>query len=1106
MTGPSREPSRPRPWLLWLYLAAAVVVTIHQGALLGRINNFLIFRGSFFNLLEGRDLYVPHPAQHWDLYKYNPSFALLSAPLALPPVLVGLLLWNLLNSVLLYAALDRLLPRRAARVAQALVFLEVFRSMQNSQSNGLVTALVVLAFVALERARHVAAALAIGVGFCVKLFPLAAASFAVFHPRRLRFTLSLAVVLAALAALPLWVVAPGELIAQYRSWFLLLQKDTVGPGLSVMGILHDWFRVDWPNWVVELAGTAALLTPLALRPDRWTEAGFRRLFLGSLLVYLTLFNHKAESPTYVVAFTGIAIWYAGSERTGLRDLLMLTAFLLVSVSSLNVIPSSARTRFVMDLKAVACLLPWILMQLELLERRERARVETAPAELPPSRGQDLALAGMAGATLLAVALSSHVHVPRRLEGPAPPKPAEEARRGRSSVAVIGFRNASGRPEAAWISTALTEMVSADLALGGKLRTIPGDAMARARADLALTDSDGLGKDALARIRRRLGADFVVLGSYQLAPKGADERVGLDLRLHDAATGDMVVGVADAGAESELAVLASRVAARLRENLGAGLPPGSIAAGSFPASPEGLRLYAEGLSRLRALDPLGAKDLLRKAVAADPANPLAHAALSAAWSALGHRAREKDEARAAFDRSASLSPEQRLALEARYRETAREWGAAIEAWRTLSEGSVDDPEPGLRLVEAQLAAGRAKDAVGTVGALRELPAPARDDPRIDLAEARAARALGDFRGELAKAVRAAEGATASGARLLAASARLEEAMALTSLGESAKAVASASEARRLFASAGDPTGQARSLSVIAAVRRLERNPSAARQALEEALALWRRSGDRAGLAASLDDLAELLAAVGDLAAARSGYEEALALQEETGDKTAARTLLGLADVLLAQGDPASARRSAREALGKLRKLDDTGAVVRSHVALGRALLAAGDFAAARARLEEALATAGIAGDARGAAGARLGLAELALAEGRVSAAETPAREAAEAFRREGWSENELRARAALARSLAGQGRKDEARREMDAVLTRAARAGVIAVQLEARLAQGEIELRHGDAATGRSRLQELALEARAKGFGLVARQAIAASKGPRVPQRRALRGG
>ena len=57
-------------------------------------------------------------------------------------------------------------------------------------------------------------------------------------------------------------------------------------------------------------------------------------------------------------------------------------------------------------------------------------------------------------------------------------------KARRSVAVLGFKNLSGKPDEAWISTALAEMLSTELAAGEQVRTIPGENIARMKVDLS----------------------------------------------------------------------------------------------------------------------------------------------------------------------------------------------------------------------------------------------------------------------------------------------------------------------------------------------------------------------------------------------------------------------------------------------------------------------------------------------------------------------------------------------------------------------------------------------------------------------------------------------
>jgi hypothetical protein len=371
--------------LLALYIASAALVTVQQ-AVVGRSNNFRVFRAASSNLLARRDLYAAHPEQHFDFYKYSPTFALLFAPLAYLPFALAFLCWSLLNALLLWYAVERLLPERPATVALALVYLEVLFAMQYGQSNALVAALVILAFVALERGRPAGAAALLAVDAFIKIFPIAGVALAVLHQRRWRFALFSAAAVAGLALLPLTVVPAHELAAQYRSWRAIEASDAeqVHRGYAVMQYLYMWFGADWPNWPVQLAGTALLLLPLALGRRHWGEPEFRRLFLCSLLVYVVLFNHQSERATFVIAYAGIAIWYAGSPPSRLRTAVMALALLVMVVHDVEIVPRSVKTGLLIPyrIKGYPCLAAWLVMQWELLVTARRS----APGETLRSQG------------------------------------------------------------------------------------------------------------------------------------------------------------------------------------------------------------------------------------------------------------------------------------------------------------------------------------------------------------------------------------------------------------------------------------------------------------------------------------------------------------------------------------------------------------------------------------------------------------------------------------------------------------------------------------------------------------------------------------------------
>ena len=689
----------------------------------------------------------------------------------------------------------------------------------------------------------------------------------------------------------------------------------------------------------------------------------------------------------------------------------------------------------------------------------------------------LAIAGALLVILFTAAAIYYLRVTRKVQEGARPTvaglPAAPVK-ARRSVAVLGFKNLSGRAEASWLSTALSEMLTTELAAGEKLRTIPGENIAQVKINLSLADADSYSKETLARIRTNLGADLVVLGSYLALGKESGGQIRLDLRLQDALAGETIAATAETGTEAKLFELVSQAGAHLRDKLGVGevsAGEAKVVKASLPSSPEAARLYAEGLAKLRLFDALAARGLLEKAVLADPQHALAHSALAAAWSALGYDAKATEEAKKAFDLSANLPREDRLWVEGRYWETAKEWDRAVEIYRTLWMFSPDNLDYGLFLAEAQISASKAKDALTTIQGLHSAPPPARDDPRIDLAEARAADALADFKREQLAGERAASKAEVLGAGLLTAGAKRSQGLALYKLGELPKALTLFDDAKRIYAAAGDRAGTAWMVNNSANIVSDQGDLASARKMYEEALKIWQEIGDKRGMAAAQNNIAGVFLAQGDLTAARRMFEKTVAISRETNNKSemevalsnlgvvsfeqgalvrakqiysealadsreigdeagVAALLINIASTLYLQGDLAGATTTYDEALGVCRKIGDDSYRANVLKGLGDVLAARGDLIGAQKKYEEALAIKNQLGEKGASAEIRVALAQLAIEGGHPAVAEAPAREAAEEFRQERATDSEVSARIVLARSLLAQGKYPAAQEAID----------------------------------------------------------------------------
>ncbi|HEX3551834.1 MAG TPA: tetratricopeptide repeat protein [Thermoanaerobaculia bacterium] len=643
---------------------------------------------------------------------------------------------------------------------------------------------------------------------------------------------------------------------------------------------------------------------------------------------------------------------------------------------------------------------------------------------------------------------------------------------RRSVAVLGFKDLSGQSGTAWLSSALSEMLSTELGAGGGLRVVAGENVARAKVELGLGAADSLARDTLGRVRTLLGSDAVVLGSYvavgggDLAGGAGGRQIRLDVRLQDTRAGGETTTLTEAGSERQLFDLVSRVGKRLRRQLGAEEEnaAGGDARSALPASPEAARLYSEGIERLRLFDPVGARDLLARAVAAEPGNALSHSALATAWNALGYDARARDEAKAAFDLAANLPREERLLIEGRYREVTQDWDHAIQTWWKLWSLFPDDLDYGLRLAAVQTDAGRVADALATTAALRTLPAPTRDDPRIDLAEAMAAGAGADFKRQQASAARAAARGAAQGAPMMVAQGRLLECRALRNLGQPEPALAACEAGRRLHEQAGDRAGVAEALTHAANVLYDRGDLPGADRLYEQALATYRDIGNRGAEAGALNNIAVVLKSQGDLDRARQLYQQVLSISREIGSRGGeAYALNNLAGVLLRRGELDEAAKLFDQSLAIRREQQDRGGAAYALDNLGVVLRRKGDLPAARQRHEEALAMRREIGQKIGEVASLNNLGAVLLDQGELAAARGDFDAALALARQTGNKSAAAYSLFGLGEVLAREGNAAEARKRHEEALALRTQLGEKGTSAESQLALANVLLDAGDPA-------------------------------------------
>lgn len=138
----------------------------------------------------------------------------------------------------------------------------------------------------------------------------------------------------------------NQLIYLYKSWGVLLKTDQENSiGISVMGILQTWFKLNISKNIIAFVGIILFLLPL-LQIRKYKIYDFRLLVLCSSLIWVVIFNHKAESSTYIISICGIAIWFFSRITTRINVVLLILAFLFTTLSSGDLIPYFIKDEFI----------------------------------------------------------------------------------------------------------------------------------------------------------------------------------------------------------------------------------------------------------------------------------------------------------------------------------------------------------------------------------------------------------------------------------------------------------------------------------------------------------------------------------------------------------------------------------------------------------------------------------------------------------------------------------------------------------------------------------------------------------------------------------------
>ncbi len=355
-------------FILSIFILFSLTAVIQQ-ILLGHLNNYYIFKYVYYHLIEYKNLYAHYPDLYFDSNHYGPFFGLVIAPYAILPDWLGVGLWNLTNTLLLFYAIHKLpLSRKNQAFIYWFILLEFMTTEQNLQSNPMITALFIFTFLMFERKKPFWAAFFIAFGGFIKLYLFLGGAFFLLYPKKGKFILSMIFWIIILFTLPMLVISPHQLIIDYQQFYQsLAEKIIEHHEISFLGLIKYNIYPNIPFYEVMAAGVLIFIS-VYIRKNAFHQKTFKLLFLSSVLTWSVIFSPGAESATYIIAVTGVAIWFVVSEKNALNITLVAFAYILTVLSPTDIFPHYVRYQIIQAhaLKALPVTLIWFKIIYQLL--------------------------------------------------------------------------------------------------------------------------------------------------------------------------------------------------------------------------------------------------------------------------------------------------------------------------------------------------------------------------------------------------------------------------------------------------------------------------------------------------------------------------------------------------------------------------------------------------------------------------------------------------------------------------------------------------------------------------------------------------------------------
>lgn len=363
--------------LFWLWMLLPIIAWVKNFSHIN--NNFLIFRHVFWNTIDQQPLYQEYPQFYYDINHYGPLFSLIVAPAAILPPIYGSLIWLVGLSLFLYIAIRKLPATQKQRIfIYWFCAHELLTALFMSQFNVAIAAIIILTFALIEKKKDFWAAFFIMLGTMTKIYGIVGLAFFFFSKNKSKFILSCVGWGVAMFVLPMLISSPEFIINQHYSWINdIISKNgenqfSFMQNISLLGMIRKISGVSTYSDLIPISIGLILFAIPYLRVNQYKNLPFRQTLLASVLMFTVLFSTGSESSGYVIALTGVAIWYtvAPWKRGGWDIFLMIFAFILTSMSPSDIFPAYLRLNYVIpySLKALPCAIIWFKLCYEMISR------------------------------------------------------------------------------------------------------------------------------------------------------------------------------------------------------------------------------------------------------------------------------------------------------------------------------------------------------------------------------------------------------------------------------------------------------------------------------------------------------------------------------------------------------------------------------------------------------------------------------------------------------------------------------------------------------------------------------------------------------------------